>query len=109
MTPSNQNDFPSIIIEFKYKHDKPGRKLVEQLVKEWKRKNNKNINVIGRFGFKNNLLIFARNSFTLDDLLEKFRWPKKIQELEFTNKVPNKTSRFIFISSSRFPTHMERN
>jgi hypothetical protein len=82
MTPSNQNDFPSIIIEFKYKHDKPGRKLVEELVKKWKCKNNKNINIIGRFGFKNNLLIFTRDSSTLDDLLEKSQWPNKIEVME---------------------------
>jgi hypothetical protein len=90
MTPSNQNDYPSIIIEFKYKHDQPGRKLVEQLVKEWKCKNNKNINVIGRFGFKNNLLIFARDSSTLDDLLEKSQWPNKIEEMEYTIKFPTR-------------------
>ncbi len=90
MTSSNQNDYPPIIIEFKNKHDKPDRKLVEELVKEWKCKNNKNINVIGRFGFKNNLLIFARDSSTLDDLLEKSQWPNRIEEMEFAIKFPTR-------------------
>jgi hypothetical protein len=50
MSSSNQNDYPPIVIEFKNKHDKSDRKLVEELVKKWKFTNNKNINFIGRFG-----------------------------------------------------------
>ena len=90
LTSSNQHDYPPIVIEFKNKHDKPDRKLIEELIKEWKSKNNKNINVIGRFGFKNSLLIFARDSPSLDDLLQKTQWPTRIDEMEFTIKFPSR-------------------
>jgi len=50
MSSSNQNDYSPIVIEFKNKHDKLDRKLVEELVKKWNFRNNKNINVIVRFG-----------------------------------------------------------
>ncbi|CAF2250942.1 unnamed protein product [Rotaria magnacalcarata] len=74
MTSQNQHDFPPITVELMNKHDKTDRKLVEELIKEWKHKNNKNINIIGRFGFRNILLIFARDLPTLDELLNKSKW-----------------------------------
>ena len=90
MTTSDRNVFPLIIIEFKEKHDISDRKLIEELVKEWKHKNDKNINIIERFGFRQALVIFARNSCTFDDLLNKLQWPNKLDELEFKIKFCNK-------------------
>jgi len=49
MTSSNRIDFPPITVELTNKHDKSDRKLVEELIKEWKHKNNKSINIVGRF------------------------------------------------------------
>ena len=90
MTTSNRNVFPPIIIEFKDKHDKSDRKLIEESVMEWKHKNNKNINIIGRFGFRQTLLIFARDLSTFDDLLNKLQWPNKLDELKFKIKFPTR-------------------
>ena len=90
MTSSDRNVFPPISIEFKDKHNKSGRKLIEELVKEWQHKNNKNINIIGRFGFRQALLIFARDLSTFDDLLNKLQWPNKPDELEFKVKFPTR-------------------
>jgi hypothetical protein len=83
-----QNDFPPITLEFKSTHNSTDRKLIEELIKEWKIKNNKQLDIIGRFGFKNVLLIFARNTETLDELLDKNRWPIRIDGNDYTIKYP---------------------
>ena len=90
MTSSLQNEYPPITIEFKNNHNKPDRKLIEELIKIWKCKNQKDINIIGRFGYKNNLLIFPRDSLTLDNLLVKSQWPDTIDEMNFTVKMSTK-------------------
>lgn len=90
MTSSTQHDFPPITLEFSVKHDKSDRELIEELIKEWKLKNNKEINIIGRFGFKHVLLIFARDLSTLDDLLSKPQWPIRINNMEFKLKFPTR-------------------
>jgi len=83
-----QNDFPPITIEFKSTHNSTDRKLIEELIKEWKTKNSKQLDIIGRFGFKKVLLVFARNIATLDELLDKNRWPIKIDGNDYTIKFP---------------------
>lgn len=49
MTSSNRNKFPPITLEFTDIHDKSDRKLIEELIKEWKCKNTNDINILGRF------------------------------------------------------------
>jgi hypothetical protein len=71
MTSSNQNEFPPITIEFSEKPDISDRLLIEELIMEWKHKNKRDMNIIGRFDFRKGLLIFARDSTTLDELLVK--------------------------------------
>ncbi|CAF2101847.1 unnamed protein product [Rotaria magnacalcarata] len=90
MTSSNRIDFPPITVELTNKHDKTDRKLVEELIKEWKHKNNKNINIVGRFGFRGVLLIFARDLPTLDELLSQPQWPSKMNETEIKVKFPTR-------------------
>jgi hypothetical protein len=43
------------------KPDISDRVLIEELIMEWKHKNNTDMNVIERFGFRKGLLIFARD------------------------------------------------
>ena len=76
-TSTQQNDFPPITLDFKSPIKSNDRKLIEELIKEWEIKNNKKLNIIGRYGFKSVLLIFARNTATLDELLDKNKWPIK--------------------------------
>ncbi|CAF4034190.1 unnamed protein product [Adineta steineri] len=83
-----QNDFPPITIEFKSMNNNNDRKLIQELIKEWETKNTKKLDVIGRYGFKNVLLIFARNITTLDELLDKDKWPTTINGAEYTIKFP---------------------
>ena len=83
-----QNEFPPITLQFNASHNYADRKFIEELIKEWKIKNNKSIDVIGRFGYGSVLLIFARNTSTLDDLLDKNKWPTRINDIEFTTKQP---------------------
>ncbi|CAF3395271.1 unnamed protein product [Rotaria socialis] len=85
---TQRNEYPPITIEFKTTHNKTDRKLIEDLIKEWRTKNNRNIDIIGRFGYKNVLLIFPRNASTLDDLLEKERWPERISNTNYIIKYP---------------------
>ncbi|CAF4362184.1 unnamed protein product [Rotaria socialis] len=85
---TQRNEYPPITIEFKSAHSKTDRKLIEELIKEWRIKNNKNIDIIGRFGYKNVLLVFPRNFSTLDDLLETGRWPDRIAGSNYVIKYP---------------------
>ncbi|CAF4743147.1 unnamed protein product, partial [Rotaria magnacalcarata] len=85
---TQRNEYSPITIEFKSAHSKTDRKSIEELIKEWRIKNNKNIDIIGRFGYKNVLLVFPRNASTLDGLLETGRWPDRIAGSNFLIKYP---------------------
>ncbi|CAM4888498.1 unnamed protein product [Rotaria socialis] len=85
---TQRNEYPPITIECKSAHSKTDRKLIEELIKEWRIKNNKNIDIIGRFGYKNVLLVFPRSASTLDDLLETGRWPDRIAGSNYVIKYP---------------------
>jgi len=61
MKSSNGNEFGPIKIELSEKPDISDRVLIEELIMEWKHKNNRDMNVIERFGFQKGLLIFARD------------------------------------------------
>ncbi|CAF3443033.1 unnamed protein product, partial [Rotaria sp. Silwood2] len=84
----HRNDYPPIIVDFKTPHNKTDRKLIEELITDWKIKNNNELNVIGRFGYKKLLLVFARDRSTLDDLLNQNLWPNKIGNDDYTVKYP---------------------
>jgi hypothetical protein len=90
MTSSNQNEFPPITIEFSEKLDISDRLLIEELIMEWKHKNKQDINIIRRFGFRKGVLIFARDSTTLDELIVKSQWPNKLGKREFKIKIPTR-------------------
>jgi hypothetical protein len=83
-----RNEFPPITINFKTSNNKTDRKLIEELIKEWRIKNNKEINIIGRFGYKNVLLVFARDTQTFDAMLDQRQWPNKIDDSDFSVKYP---------------------
>ena len=83
-----QNEFPPITLQFNAAHNYTDRKLIEELINQWKIKNRKSIDIIGRFGYGNVLLIFPRNTSALDDLLDRNKWPTKIFDIEFTTKQP---------------------
>ena len=90
ITSSDRNNFPPIIIEFIDKHNKSDCKLIDELVKAWKHTNNKDTNVIERYGFRHILLIFAGDLSTFDDLLNKSLCANKLDEREFKIKFPTR-------------------
>jgi hypothetical protein len=57
---------------------------------EWKHKNNTDMNVIERFGFRKGLLIFARDWTALEELLVKSQCSIKLDKREFKIKLPRR-------------------
>ncbi len=86
----NWNEFGPIKIELREKPDISDRVLIEELIMEWKHKNNTDMNVIERFGFRKGLLIFARDWTALEELLVKSQCSIKLDKREFKIKLPTR-------------------
>ncbi len=86
----NWNEFGPIKIELREKPDISDRVLIEELIMEWKHKNNTDMNVIERFGFRKGLLIFARDWTALEELLVKSQCSIKLDKREFKIKLPRR-------------------
>ncbi|CAF0868310.1 unnamed protein product, partial [Didymodactylos carnosus] len=86
---SQKSDFPPFIVKFKEdQQELTDRKLIDELITVWKNQHNKDINITGRFGDKQWLLIFANEPQTFEDLLNAQSWPDKLNNSEILIKQP---------------------
>ncbi|CAF1363313.1 unnamed protein product [Didymodactylos carnosus] len=86
---SQKFDFPPFIVKFKEdQQEMTDRKLIDELIRVWKNQHNKDINITGRFGHNQWLLIFANEPQTFEDLLNEQSWPDKLNNSEILIKQP---------------------
>jgi len=84
----HEGNFPPISISFKNEPQATDRLLINDLIIWWKSQFKKDLNIIGRYGYKKCLLIFANDLESFDFLIQKLHWPKKIQQLEYEMNLP---------------------
>ncbi|CAF0980460.1 unnamed protein product [Adineta steineri] len=84
----HEGNFPPISLSFKNEPQATDRLMINNLIKWWKSQFKKDLNIIGRYGYKKCLLVFANDLESFDFLIQKLHWPKKIQQLEYEMKLP---------------------
>ena len=85
---TQQYDYPPISIKFKNQPQHMDRQLINELIEEWRKQHNRDLNIIGRFGYNKSLLVFASSAEAFDDMTHKTNWPEKINESEYEIKLP---------------------
>ncbi len=108
MTSSSQeNDCPPISLKFKREPQSSDRQILNEFITWWKSKHSKDLNIIGRFGYNKNLLVFAKDIDTFDVLVHKPHWPKKILEQEYEMKLPRIFPAAYSIVIKQFPRNWD--
>ena len=79
MSAIQEYDFPPVSLKFKNELHSTDRQLINELITWWKIQHKKDLNIIGPFGFKKCLLVFANDIDTFNDIVDKSCWPDKIQ------------------------------
>ena len=84
----HEGNFPPVSILLKNEPQANDRLIINDLITWWKSQFKKDLNIIGRYGYKKCLLIFANDLESFDFLIHKSHWPKKIQKSEYEMKLP---------------------